>query len=763
MAIRLINAKTKSGLNTKTDVKDTDIAFVSENGYEEIKTQGKDFLFVPSGYEGGNGLFLQSDGTKPIWKTYSPPVVYKWYGVRWSTTYKDPTLERIGNFDYHRELPIQSQIKACIVQSTKSSKTKMYDLDPKDWRFRKNATEIKGTGEITYSNGTASGQVSVNIKNFSDISNLEQAENRLVDHWIQIKDNFDTKQPFKITEVVILDSATTSDKFIRMNVEASLETSGVFNTPFTCYLGSDLSGYDGQVMLDIPQYYILSETNVEDGDNTYNQVKIAQENLGNEWTLVSSRYDSAYRLTVLNTVPKNMGYLSTLPVNSAVSINNTSTYCRGGGNRTDYDKYLKTDPYRSDLGKCRTSINRNIMRTYCRNAGMEIMSYYNYKDIVWLWVIEYATFNSQADFKSTLTAGGLHQGGMGLGVATVNNAVSYNNYYSVCPNGYLDDLGSTTNIKKLELPAFTVSTQKVYFGNRDAIGQYYHQPSVTSKILIDSSSSWKVSSDGQSVTCTNVYGPNAYWSYSAIYGSGEATFHVTGLVDDQKVIIQESSTNKITFTKDNQETPQTITLNGFRIQIEGFTYIKDAGGYNIVDPDKTSCNITVFCDSSTTTELSYPADTEYPFKWRGYENLFGDVSLNLDGIVIDASNESGGSYNTVYATRDPDKYCKSDGSEHDRTSMKTMDQVGKELHQAGYSTQMDLGSEGNIFPIDIKGSTTTGLCDYHYVGTADEDLRSCQVGGYVNSWSPAGLFRFYSNDSLLVSWSLIGFRSSIFK
>jgi len=108
MAIRLINAKTKSGLNTKTDVKDTDIAFVSENGYEEIKTQGKDFLFVPSGYEGGNGLFLQSDGTKPIWKTYSPPVVYKWYGVRWSTTYKDPTLERIGNFDYHRELPIQS-------------------------------------------------------------------------------------------------------------------------------------------------------------------------------------------------------------------------------------------------------------------------------------------------------------------------------------------------------------------------------------------------------------------------------------------------------------------------------------------------------------------------------------------------------------------------------------------------------------------------------------------------------------------------------
>jgi len=52
-----------------------------------------------------------------------------------------------------------------------------------------------------------------------------------------------------------------------------------------------------------------------------------------------------------------------------------------------------------------------------------------------------------------------------------------------------------------------------------------------------------------------------------------------------------------------------------------------------------------------------------------YDNLFGDTFNNLDGIVIDASNDTGGSYNTVYATRDVSKYCKADGSEHDRTSM----------------------------------------------------------------------------------------------
>jgi hypothetical protein len=43
---------------------------------------------------------------------------------------------------------------------------------------------------------------------------------------------------------------------------------------------------------------------------------------------------------VLNTVPSDMGYLSTLPVNSAISVVNTETYCRGGSNSTLYDNYL---------------------------------------------------------------------------------------------------------------------------------------------------------------------------------------------------------------------------------------------------------------------------------------------------------------------------------------------------------------------------------------------------------------------------------------
>jgi hypothetical protein len=76
-----------------------------------------------------------------------------------------------------------------------------------------------------------------------------------------------------------------------------------------------------------------------------------------------------------------MGYLSTLPVNSAISVVNTETYCRGGSNRSAYDKYLTgaddtdIDIFRSDLGKPRTNISRATMRTYSRNAGSQMLSY----------------------------------------------------------------------------------------------------------------------------------------------------------------------------------------------------------------------------------------------------------------------------------------------------------------------------------------------------------------------------------------------------
>jgi len=188
--------------------------------------------------------------------------------------------------------------------------------------------------------------------------------------------------------------------------------------------------------------------------------------IDNTWTYQHEILIDAYRSTVLNTVPENMGYLSTLPVNSAISVVNTATYCRGGGNRVANDKYLTgaddttIDIFRTDLGKPRTALGRPTMRTYSRNAGNEMLSYNQYKNIFyWLYVVEYANFNCQEAYNATLTEDGYHQGGMGPAVTTMNgNHWSwYNGYYPLTPCGYCNEFGNGTGIKDMVITAPSAS------------------------------------------------------------------------------------------------------------------------------------------------------------------------------------------------------------------------------------------------------------------------------------------------------------------
>ena len=151
-----------------------------------------------------------------------------------------------------------------------------------------------------------------------------------------------------------------------------------------------------------------------------------------------------------------MGYLSTLTVNSAISVVNTNAYCRDGGNRSESDQYLATDPFRTDLGKPRTNISRAIMRTYSRNAKSQMLSYDQYKNIFyWLYVVEYANFNSQEAYNATLTGEGYRQGGMGASITTMDKWNEYNGAYPLTPCGYGNTLGNRTGLVSLTIPEFT--------------------------------------------------------------------------------------------------------------------------------------------------------------------------------------------------------------------------------------------------------------------------------------------------------------------
>lgn len=206
---------------------------------------------------------------------------------------------------------------------------------------------------------------------------------------------------------------------------------------------SVLDGTDGTVRVHIPKFY--GKSGVE---GTKRWVRMSTIKMDNTWIEIPEMLVDAYRSTVNQTG------------NKAVSVINTTAQFRGGGNRTANDAYLDTDAFRSDLGKPRTNISRANMRTYATNAGSEMLCYEYYKWIFyWAWVIEYATFNSQAAYNAELTAEGYHQGGLGDGVTTWDgtNWNNYNSYYPLTPCGYCNEFGNFTGVKDLVIPETVVS------------------------------------------------------------------------------------------------------------------------------------------------------------------------------------------------------------------------------------------------------------------------------------------------------------------
>lgn len=206
---------------------------------------------------------------------------------------------------------------------------------------------------------------------------------------------------------------------------------------------SVLDGTDGTVRVHIPKFY--GKSGVE---GTKRWVRMSTIKMDNTWIEIPEMLVDAYRSTVNQTG------------NKAVSVINTTAQFRGGGNRTANDAYLGTDAFRSDLGKPRTNISRANMRTYATNAGSEMLCYEYYKWIFyWAWVIEYATFNSQAAYNADLTAEGYHQGGLGDGVTTWDgtNWSNYNGYYPLTPCGYCNEFGNFTGVKDLVIPETVIN------------------------------------------------------------------------------------------------------------------------------------------------------------------------------------------------------------------------------------------------------------------------------------------------------------------
>ena len=431
----------KIASNSAVFIKDTDQLYFNGRYYGAIPKNGKEkqiLQWKASGEAKWTDIGSAFTGLEDVLA----------YGVRIDQSVKDPHLTRIGNASLHKTLPIQSQLKGCIAQGEQIQ----YWLDENDWRFRKNPIVI--TAKLTVLN-VASGGVKYTLKADTFSTLQYEAQYVKINGAIAQVVSIDTTN--KVATIIFEDS-----KVPIISEDSKVDTINSTATPIQSsdsievVLGSVRNGYDGNVCVYVPNFYIKSK---KVSDRVYD-IYITSFKIDDSYQYQHEGLLGAYRATVLNTVPENMGYLSTLKVNSAVSIVNTHDYCRGGNNRSDYDTYLNTDRFRTDLGKPRTDIPRANMRTYCKNSGGRMLDYNSYKNIMyWLYVIEYANFNCQEEFNAELTPEGYKQGGLGNGITTWNSDLwtQYNNECPLTPCGYGDILGNGTGVIDLIIPTTELS------------------------------------------------------------------------------------------------------------------------------------------------------------------------------------------------------------------------------------------------------------------------------------------------------------------
>lgn len=178
-----------------------------------------------------------------------------------------------------------------------------------------------------------------------------------------------------------------------------------------------------------------------------------------------------------------------------------------------------------------------------------------------------------------------------------------------------------------------------------------------------------------------------------------------------------------------------ITPCGYCNDIGNFTGIKE-----LVIPE------TVVNESTTV-----PTKTFKVPRWRGFDNPFGDIWTNLDGIILErtAANQPSSVYTTSNSSAFGD----------DNTAKGKMTVAGKEIASDGYTKDFDLGSKGEIIPSVVGGSATTYMCDYHWCNAASTSLRTLLVGGRADNGGTAGLGSFYSCNGVGFVYSDVGFRT----
>lgn len=173
----------------------------------------------------------------------------------------------------------------------------------------------------------------------------------------------------------------------------------------------DSSGVGVEAFVEIPEHYRLL---IATPDNTV-EIRMSEYNLPG-YTKVEKKYIGAYEGSVNLDSSSHNNLLRTQVRNTTPIISKT---------RTEF---------------------QTMARNNNRTNNWNIYTYDAHRDLTWLFVVEYATLNSQKAFNANLTAEGYHQGGLGDGVTSGTVTVNGATTYSFVPCGTTNSLGNGTGI-----------------------------------------------------------------------------------------------------------------------------------------------------------------------------------------------------------------------------------------------------------------------------------------------------------------------------
>lgn len=230
--------------------------------------------------------------------------------------------------------------------------------------------------------------------------------------------------------------------------------------------------------------------------------------------------------------------------------------------------------------------------------------------------------------------------------------------------------------------------------------------------------------------CYDIYKAVFYWLYVIEYANlnSQATYNSNLTAEGYK---QGGMGDGVTTLNDTNWSDYNayypITPCGYNYEIGNDTGLKNLTlvGYN----------------SDAGTTVSVP-------RWRGFNNPFGDIWINLEGTYI-VQLATGDSYKQVYMTDNPEYFDETLVGKQFR---------GLELRANGYIGNFDYRNTAEIIPFDNTGFSITKMCDYYWVGENNTIARTLLVGGDAAYGSNAGLASWRSDHSLAYAYRRVGFR-----